>query len=114
MHEHIISSGGSGLSLAYFGWSSFRLDGLSCGSLLIDPVWSVLLNESFGKKKDFEGASAILISHGHHEHLRDTGALLRDNPVPTAGPDTCMKYLNKRKKVPSKILVEITMIRERS
>lgn len=90
------------LRLSYYGWSSFRIDGLPEGPLILDPAWSVLISESFGLKKDFDGATGMLISHGHHEHLRDSSRLATSSAIPIAGPPQCMDYLRFHKGIEAK------------
>ncbi|MBZ6074734.1 metal-dependent hydrolase [Microvirga puerhi] len=64
------------MKITWFGHSAFRLD-FANSVLLIDPFFSG--NPAFegSKERAYEGATHILITHGHGDHVGDTVTIAR-------------------------------------
>jgi L-ascorbate metabolism protein UlaG (beta-lactamase superfamily) len=94
------------IRLGYHGWSSFRIEPDGFPSIVLDPCLSQLLPARVASWEEIEGASLIAVSHGHHEHLRDTARIARRMPVPVVAPPQVAQFLIDRRGLPaSQVLV---------
>ncbi len=66
--------------VTWFGWSTFRLDVPGGPSVVLDPCVTPLLADPHATLADVAGADLFLLTHGHHEHIKDVPALARRMP----------------------------------
>lgn len=80
--------------ITWFGWSTFRLDVEGGPSVVLDPCVSALLSGPHARMRDVAGADLLLLTHGHHEHLKDVPRLARSMAtVPLVAPAQVREYL---------------------
>lgn len=83
------------MKLTWLGHSGFRID-IADQSILVDPWLSG--NPAFPEQRRDEaiaGATAILISHGHFDHVGGAPAIARDLGVPICGSFDLMAWWEK-------------------
>ena len=80
------------MQITWLGHGSFRID-ISGQVLLIDPwlTGNPLLPDAFHANA-VEGASHILLSHGHFDHIVDTLPLAKEKDIPIVGQYDLMHY----------------------
>lgn len=87
------------MKLTWLGHSGFRIEtGDQC--LLVDP-W-LTGNPMFPAERRAEaiaGATAILISHGHGDHVGDAPAIARELSIPLVGKYDLVGFLEKKEGV---------------
>ncbi|MCO4772998.1 MAG: MBL fold metallo-hydrolase [Deltaproteobacteria bacterium] len=89
------------MKLQWLGWSTFRLDVPGGPTLLLDPCVSALLDDRHARLKDLDGADAILLTHGHHEHIKDLAEVVKHvGPVPILAPTQVREYLIAYRDIP--------------
>lgn len=81
--------------VTWAGWSTLHLDaGLR---VLIDPCVSGLLGAPCAWSR--APVDAIVLTHGHHEHLRDLHRVLRDIDAPVWAPEPVIRWVTARRGV---------------
>lgn len=89
------------MKLSWLGWSTFRLDVPGGPSLVVDPCVSPLLDDRHAGLSDLDDVDAILLTHGHHEHIKDLGAVVAHlDPVPILAPPQVREYLIAYEQIP--------------
>ena len=82
------------MRVQWFGWSTFRLDVPGGPTLVLDPCVTPLLDDTHARLSDLDGADAILLTHGHHEHIKDLRSVVNHlGPVPILAPPQVREYL---------------------
>jgi L-ascorbate metabolism protein UlaG (beta-lactamase superfamily) len=84
------------VKITWFGHSGFRIE-IGGQVLLIDP-W-LTGNPMFPADRRDEaiaGATHILLTHGHADHLGDTVAIARQTGIPVVGKYDLVSYLDRR------------------
>lgn len=94
---------GPALGVEWFGWGTFRLRGAGGPTVLIDPCVSALLDEPHARLEELE-CDLILLTHGHHEHIRDLPRVLRRWPRPVFAPPQVHRYLTRGRLVPTRVV----------
>jgi hypothetical protein len=80
------------LRVHYAGWSTFRLEVEGGPTLVIDPCISALLDDPHAEPEDCVG-DVVLLTHGHHEHIRDAHRIARFHSGPFVAPPQVVDYL---------------------
>lgn len=89
------------MKVTWFGWSTFRVDVPGGPSLALDPCVTPLLDDPHARLSDLDGVDAILLTHGHHEHIKDLAAVVaRVGPVPILAPCQVKEYLIAYRGIP--------------
>jgi len=89
------------VKLSWLGWSTFRLDVPGGPSLVLDPCVTPLLDDRHAALSDLDGVDAVLLTHGHHEHIKDLGAVVDHlGQVPILAPPQVREYLVAYEGVP--------------
>ena len=78
--------------LEYPGWGTFRLTVAGAPRIMVDPCISRLLDDPCARPDQVE-ADVVLLTHGHHEHIRDTHRIAWAASVPLVAPPQVMDYL---------------------
>jgi len=81
------------MNIIWLGHGSFRIE-IAGEVLLVDPwlTGNPVLTEDQHDAAT-EGASHILVTHGHFDHIADTPALSKAGDVPVSGPYELANYL---------------------
>lgn len=77
------------MNLTWYGHSAFRIEA-GGATILIDPFLSG--NPSWGKgwEEVAEGVTHVLLTHGHNDHVGDSGAILKKTgAMLVANPEIC-------------------------
>jgi hypothetical protein len=82
----------SRLRVAWPGWSTFRLEPERGPAVLIDPCFTPLLDERCARRADLR-ADLVLLTHPHHEHIRDAHRVARLSPAPFVAPPQVVEHL---------------------
>lgn len=88
------------MEITWLGHSGFRI-AIEKAVLLIDPWLSG--NPMFpAERRDeaLEGATHILLTHGHGDHSGDAGGIALDKGIPVVGIYDLVSYLEKRHGIP--------------
>jgi hypothetical protein len=80
------------LRVHYAGWSTFRLALAGGPTLVLDPCISGLLDDPHAEPEDCVG-DVVLLTHGHHEHIRDAHRVARFHAGPFVAPPQVADYL---------------------
>ena len=89
------------MKVAWFGWSTVRIDVPGGPSLVIDPCVSPLLDDRHARLADLDGVDAILLTHGHHEHIKDLRVVWDHlGQPPILAPPQVREYLIAYRDVP--------------
>lgn len=96
----------SPLRVDWPGWGTFRLQGEGLPSVVIDPCFSRLLDDPAGTEAHAR-ADVILLTHGHHEHIRDAHRALRQGGAPVLAPPQVIDFLVRRRRVPRSRFVSV-------
>lgn len=94
-----ISRKGPFMQLTWLGHSGFRLE-IENATLLIDPWFTG--NPMFpadARAKAIQGASHILLTHAHGDHVGDTVAIAKDLSIPVVGIYDLVSLLQERDEV---------------
>jgi len=84
----------SAITTSWLGWGTFRVDVAGGPKVVIDPCVTPLLSDPHAAFADVADADLFLITHGHHEHLKDVPSLARRLPhVPIVAPAQVREYL---------------------
>ncbi|MCP4869588.1 MAG: hypothetical protein GY898_12810 [Proteobacteria bacterium] len=86
-------------TVTWFGWGTFKVEA-GGRSLIVDPCVTSLVDEPHAERSDCV-ADAMLLTHGHHEHIRD--AHLFD--LPKLAPPQVAAYLGCPSILPNQTLV---------
>ncbi|MEW6621568.1 MAG: metal-dependent hydrolase [Bacillota bacterium] len=82
------------VKLRFHGHSCFEIEG-SKGKIIIDPFISG--NPlAVVKPNDLTNITAVLITHGHHDHLGDALSIARDNSARIVAPNELANYLGRQ------------------
>lgn len=65
------------MKITWFGHAAFRLD-FAGKSVLIDPFYTGNPSFNFGVENATRGATHILLTHGHSDHIGDTISIVED------------------------------------
>ena len=76
----------------YPGWGTWRVTGPGMPQLVVDPCVTPLLDESCADQEQVK-ADIVLLTHGHHEHIRDIHRLPYAKEVPIVAPPQVVDYL---------------------
>jgi hypothetical protein len=97
------------MNVRWLGWSTFRIDVPGGPSLVLDPCVSALLDDPHAALSDLDGVKAILLTHGHHEHIKDLARVVAHvGPVPILAPPQVREYLIAYRGVPRDRFVTAT------
>jgi hypothetical protein len=94
------------LHLAWPGWSTFLLTPPAGPRVLFDPCVSTLAGFPAARAEDLD-ADVVILTHGHHEHVRDVHRVLRRLDVPVLAPPQVAAFLRRRRGVASSRLAEL-------
>ena len=94
------------LRVHYSGWSTFRLDLQGGPTLVIDPCISGLLDDPHAEPADCVG-DVVLLTHGHHEHIRDAHRVARFHAGPFVAPPQVADYLHDVRRLDPRRLLRI-------
>ena len=72
------------MRITWLGHSGFRIE-IADQVLLVDPWLAHPLFDAAHRPRAIEGATAILISHGHHDHIEGVVEIAKQLGVPIAG-----------------------------
>lgn len=82
------------VTVTWLGWSTFRVAIDGGPTLVFDPCVSPLLNDRHARFDQIADADLFVLTHGHHEHLKDVPRLARRLPhVPLVAPAQVREYL---------------------
>jgi len=82
-------------TLQYLGHSGVRIeDGTFC--LLVDPFLSGNGTAPMGWEEAAQGATHVLLTHGHSDHVGDTVAIAQANHIPVLAMVELAAWLNKQ------------------
>lgn len=84
--------------LEYPGWGTFRLTVPGGPRVVVDPCITPLLDDPHARRDQVD-ADVVLLTHGHHEHIRDTHRIGWDPSVPIVAPPQVIDYLVGRRKM---------------
>lgn len=73
--------------MTWFGWGTFRIEAAGT-TLIVDPCVTSLIDEPHAELVDC-AADAMLLTHGHHEHIRDAHRF----DLPKLAPPQVAAYL---------------------
>lgn len=72
------------MKITWLGHSSFRIE-IGDQILLLDPWLTNPLFPAESRAEAIKGATAILLSHGHSDHMGDTVAISKELGIPVVG-----------------------------
>ncbi len=82
------------IEVSWLGWSTFRLAVQGGPTVVLDPCVTPLLSDPHARLRDVADADLLLITHGHHEHLKDVPRLAVELPtVQMLAPAQVREYL---------------------
>jgi hypothetical protein len=82
------------IEVSWLGWSTFRLAVQGGPTVVLDPCVSPLLSDPHARLQDVSDADLLMVTHGHHEHLKDVPRLAETLPtVPLLAPAQVREYL---------------------
>lgn len=87
------------LQLAWTGWSTFLLAPDGGPRVLFDPCMTPLAGFDAALPSELD-ADVVVLTHGHHEHLRDVHRVLRQLDVPVLAPPQVADFLVRRRGIP--------------
>jgi L-ascorbate metabolism protein UlaG (beta-lactamase superfamily) len=83
------------MKITWFGHSAFRIDH-GGAHILIDPFFSGNPSWSGGWETPAQGATHVLLTHGHDDHIGDSGAILEKTGAQlVANFEICMHLVGK-------------------
>ncbi|RRH69360.1 metal-dependent hydrolase [Falsigemmobacter faecalis] len=82
------------MKIIWLGHAGFRIE-IGDQVLLIDPWLGNPLFPAERRAEALAGATAILVSHGHSDHLADAAGLSKDLGIPVAGKFDLTSWLEK-------------------
>ncbi|GEM_PF-1812241 len=94
------------LRVHYAGWSTFRLALAGGPTLVLDPCISPLLDDPHAMPEDCVG-DVVLLTHGHHEHIRDAHRVARWHDGPFVAPPQVVAFLEEVRHIDSRRLATI-------
>lgn len=97
--------------MLYPGWGTWCLAGEGIPRVVVDPCVSHLLDEPCAEKHQVQ-ADLVLLTHGHHEHIRDIHRLAYGANVPIVAPPQVIKYLTEFRHMAPEQFLEIVPGRE--
>ncbi len=85
------------VTVTWFGWGTFRV---RCGDLVVvvDPYMTPLWGAPCARPDDCLG-DVVLLTHGHHEHVRDAHRVAQRTAAPLVAPPQVVDYLVHRRGV---------------
>ena len=83
------------MKLQYLGHSAIRLEDGSF-TLLVDPFLSGSHTAPMDWQQAAQGATHVLLTHGHSDHVGDTVAIARANRIPVLAIVELARWLEKR------------------
>lgn len=83
------------MHITWLGHSGFRIE-IGDQVLLVDPWLSNPLFPTDRRAEATKGATAVLISHAHSDHIADAPALSREHDIPVVGKFDLTSWLEKR------------------
>ncbi len=86
----------TGITLEYRGWGTFALEADRGPRVVIDPCISPLLGWPHARMEHCRG-DLFLLTHGHHEHIRDIHRIARRHPAPLVAPPQVVDYLVRKR-----------------
>ncbi len=95
------------LRLDWLGWSTFLLRPRRGPRVLIDPCVTSLAGFVGAPLGALEG-DIVVLTHGHHEHLRDVHRVLRRLDVPVLAPPQVASFLVRRRGIAAGRVSELT------
>lgn len=100
------------MRVAWLGWSTFRVDVPDGPSLVLDPCVSPLLDDPHASLADLDGVDVMLLTHGHHEHIKDAARVHRHlerggRTVPIVAPPQVREYLVAYRDIPRERFVAV-------
>lgn len=90
----------------YAGWSTFRIAVDGGPTVLLDPCISPLLDDPHAAPEDCYG-DVVLLTHGHHEHLRDAHRVARLTSAPFVAPPQVASFLTDIRRLPARRVTAI-------
>ncbi len=96
----------SRLRVDWPGWGTFRIEPERGPTVAIDPCFSKLLDNPVGTPAHAR-ADVMLITHGHHEHIRDAHRALRQSGAPVLAPPQVIDFLVSRRRVDRRRFVSV-------
>lgn len=86
------------MKATWFGWGTFRID--ADVTVVVDPCVTALIDDPHASVDDCR-ADVMLLTHGHHEHLRDAHVVARAHDGPIVAPPQVAEYLARRRQLHS-------------
>jgi len=87
-----VQLGGTNLEVAYPGWGTWCIEPSGGPRVVVDPCVTPLLDDPCASLPDV-AADIVLLTHGHHEHIRDVHWLPYDESTPIVAPPQVATYL---------------------
>ena len=84
--------GWSDLQIGYPGWGTWCIDSSGGPRVVVDPCVTPLLDDPCATLPEVS-ADVVLLTHGHHEHIRDIHWLPYDESTPIVAPPQVAAYL---------------------
>ena len=94
------------LRVHYAGWSTFRLSLDDGPTVVLDPCISPLLDDPHAAPEDCVG-DVVLLTHGHHEHIRDAHRIARFHDGPFLAPPQVADFLEDVRHIAPRRVVRI-------
>ncbi len=89
------------LDLAYRGWGTFRIAPEGGPAVVLDPNLTALVGNAAASPDEVLG-DVLLLTHGHHEHIRDTHRVARLTASPIVAPPQVVDFLCRRRAMPER------------
>ena len=83
------------MRLTWFGQSAFRVE-FGEARIMIDPFLSGNPTFKGNAKEAAEGATHVLVTHGHNDHLGDTVSICKDNNAQAVGAAELCDWLEEQ------------------
>ena len=89
------------LQIAYRGWGTFRVAPEGGPAVVIDPNLTALVGNAAARADEVLG-DVLLLTHGHHEHIRDVHRVARFTASPIVAPPQVSRFLQRHRGMPAR------------
>ena len=96
----------SRVELSWPGWGTFRIEPERGPTVVVDPCVSALLDDPHATEAQVVG-DVVLLTHGHHEHIRDSARVARLNAAPFVAPPQVVDFLVQHRGIPRERFLQI-------